>query len=80
MNGPGQRIDTRVYFDIMQEDGETILLFKHCGWREEEEIEFMHHGTSWATCLIVLRNCLMAAREDHLDRATVVSAGGLNRL
>jgi uncharacterized protein YndB with AHSA1/START domain len=29
--GPQQWIYTRVYFDIMQEEGETILLIKHCG-------------------------------------------------
>ena len=52
--GPDQWIDTRVYFDIVQEDGETILLFKHCGWREETE--FMHHcSTSWASFLIGLK-------------------------
>jgi uncharacterized protein YndB with AHSA1/START domain len=55
--GPEQWIDTRVYFDIMQEEGETILLFKHCGWREETE--YMHHrSTSWASFLIGLKELL----------------------
>ena len=54
---PDQWIDTHVYSDIVQENGETELLFKHCGWREEPE--FMHHSrTSWASFLIGLKDLL----------------------
>jgi len=53
--GLDQWIDTRVYFDIVHEDGETVLLFKHCG--RHEEMEFMHHfSTSWAFFLIGLKS------------------------
>ena len=55
--GPEQWVDTRVYFDIIQEEGETILLFKHCGWRDETE--YMHHcSTSWASFLLGLKELL----------------------
>jgi len=52
--GPEEWIDTRIHFDISQQDGETVLLFKHCGWRAE--VEFMHHcSTQWAYFLIGLK-------------------------
>jgi hypothetical protein len=55
--GPAEWIDTHVHFDISHQYGEMVLLFKHCGWREEAE--FMHHcSTQWAYFLIGLKQLL----------------------
>lgn len=57
VNGPKEWIDTHIEFIVTKEDQETILLFRHCGWREE--VEFMHHcSTQWAYFLIGLRKFL----------------------
>ena len=57
VSGPEEWIDTHIQFDISEQDGEAVLLFKHGGWREE--IEFMHHcSTQWAYFLIGLRELL----------------------
>ncbi len=57
VSGPLEWVDTHIEFDISIENGETILLFKHGGWREE--VEFMHHcSTQWAYFLIGLRKFL----------------------
>ena len=41
----------------LAENDETVLLFKHGGWREE--VEFMYHcSTQWAHFLIGLRKFL----------------------
>ncbi len=54
VQGPKEWIDTHIEFDILNEQDEIILLFKHSGWREE--VEFMHHcSTQWAYFLIGLR-------------------------
>lgn len=39
--GPSEWIDTHVQFSISTLDDETVLVFRHCGWRDE--VEFMHH-------------------------------------
>jgi uncharacterized protein YndB with AHSA1/START domain len=55
--GPKEWIDTHISFQIKEEEGEAVLLFKHGGWREENE--FMHHcSTQWAYFLIGLRKLL----------------------
>ena len=55
--GSKEWIDTQIHFAINRQEGETVLLFKHCGWREE--VEFMHHcSTQWAYFLIGLRQLL----------------------
>ena len=57
VQGPKEWIDTHIEFYISTENDETVLLFKHCGWREE--VEFMHHcSTQWAYFLIGLRKFL----------------------
>ena len=54
VSGPEDWIDTNIHFDISHQDGETVLLFKHCGWREETE--FLHHcSTQWTYFLIGLK-------------------------
>jgi uncharacterized protein YndB with AHSA1/START domain len=55
--GPDEWLDTHIEFDLSVVDGETVVLFKHSGWREENE--FMHHcSTQWAYFLIGLKASL----------------------
>jgi uncharacterized protein YndB with AHSA1/START domain len=55
VEGPEEWIGTKVSFDLRQEDGYTIVLFKHQGWKEP--VEFMHHcGTKWAVFLLSLKS------------------------
>jgi hypothetical protein len=57
IQGPKEWIDTHVEFNILKENDESVLLFKHGGWREE--VEFMNHcSTQWAYFLIGLRKYL----------------------
>jgi hypothetical protein len=41
LGDPGEWIGTQVRFELEQEDGFTIVLFRHQGWREP--VEFMYH-------------------------------------
>jgi hypothetical protein len=57
VQGPKEWINKHIEFNISKENEETVLLFKHGGWREE--VEFMHHcSTQWAYFLIGLRKFL----------------------
>ena len=57
VDGPEDWIDTRISFDLKQEDDYTNLLFKHQGWRKP--VEFMHHcSTKWGTFLMSLKSLL----------------------
>jgi uncharacterized protein YndB with AHSA1/START domain len=61
VDGPQDWIDTRVRFDLKQEDDYTIVLFKHEGWRKPSE--FMHHcSTKWGTFLMSLKAMLETGR------------------
>ena len=55
VDGPAEWIGTTIEFSLRQEEGYTIVLFKHAGWREP--VEFMHHcSTKWATFLLSLKS------------------------
>ncbi|WP_199547839.1 SRPBCC domain-containing protein [Streptomyces sp. N35] len=55
VDGPEEWIGTRIAFELKQEDGYTIVLFRHEGWKEPGE--FMHHcSTKWATFLMSLKH------------------------
>jgi len=57
VDGPQEWIDTRISFDLKENDGWTIILFKHEGWKEP--VEFMHHcSTKWAVFLLSLKSLL----------------------
>src|SRR5689334_15534782 len=57
IDGPEEWIGTTVSFDIRQEAGWTIVLFKHAGWKEA--VEFMHHcSTKWGVFLLSLKSLL----------------------
>ncbi|WP_116953594.1 SRPBCC family protein [Jiangella endophytica] len=52
--GPEEWVGTHVRFELKQEDGYTVVLFRHEGWREP--VEFMYHcSTKWATFLMSLK-------------------------
>jgi len=55
VDGPAEWIGTKVSFDLKQDDGYTVVLFKHQGWKEP--VEFMHHcSTKWAAFLLSLKS------------------------
>jgi uncharacterized protein YndB with AHSA1/START domain len=55
IDGPEEWVGTRISWDLKQEDGYTIVLFKHQGWREPGE--FMHHcSTKWGSFLMSLKS------------------------
>jgi uncharacterized protein YndB with AHSA1/START domain len=57
IDGPEEWIGTKVSFDLKQNDGWTIVLFRHAGWKEA--VEFMHHcSTKWAVFLLSLKSLL----------------------
>ena len=54
VDGPAEWIGTNVHWDLRQDGDDTIVMFKHEGWREP--VEFMHHcSTKWATYLVSLK-------------------------
>jgi uncharacterized protein YndB with AHSA1/START domain len=57
VDGPQEWVGTEIRFDLTQEDGFTILQFRHGGWKEP--VDFMYHcSTKWATFLMSLKNVL----------------------
>lgn len=57
VDGPQEWIGTKVSWQLKQEDGYTIILFRHLGWKEP--VEFMHHcSTKWAVFLMSLKSFL----------------------
>ena len=59
--GPPEWVGTDIEFRLSREDGYTIVLFGHRGWRESAE--FMAHcSTKWATFLLSLRELVESGR------------------
>ena len=57
VEGPEEWIGTQVRFELSQEDGFTIVLFRHEGWKEP--VEFMYHcSTKWGTFLMSLKQMI----------------------
>ena len=57
VDGPEEWIGTQVRFELSQEDGFTIVLFRHEGWKEP--VEFMYHcSTKWGTFLMSLKQMI----------------------
>jgi uncharacterized protein YndB with AHSA1/START domain len=55
VEGPAEWIGTTIRFELKQEDGYAIVLFKHQGWKEP--VEFMHHcSTKWAIFMMSLKS------------------------
>jgi uncharacterized protein YndB with AHSA1/START domain len=54
VDGPADWVGTTIGWKLRQEGGDTIVLFKHEGWREPTE--FMHQcSTKWALFLMSLK-------------------------
>ena len=54
-SGPAEWVGTELSFTLAEQDGMTIVLFAHRGWREE--VEFMAHcSMKWAMFLLSLRD------------------------
>ena len=54
VDGPSEWIGTAITFDLSQQDGQTLIIFGHRGWREA--IEFTAHcSMKWAVFLLSLR-------------------------
>jgi uncharacterized protein YndB with AHSA1/START domain len=71
-DGPDEWIGTHVSFDLKQDDGYTVVLFKHEGWREP--VEFMAHcSTRWATYLMSLKQFAETGTGDPHPREVNVS-------
>ena len=54
VEGPKEWIGTRICFDLSSEDGFTVILFRHEGWKEA--VPFMSHcSTKWGSFLMSLK-------------------------
>ncbi len=54
VEGPDEWLGTHIGFELAQEDGYTIVMFRHSGWRDL--VPFMYHcSTKWATFLLSLQ-------------------------
>ncbi len=57
VDGPEDWVGTKIGFDLKEDNGSTVILFKHQDWKEASE--FMHHcSTKWATFLMSLKSLL----------------------
>ena len=55
VDGPAEWIDTKVSFELKQDEDYSIVLFEHQGWKEP--VEFMYHcSTKWAIFLMSLKS------------------------
>jgi uncharacterized protein YndB with AHSA1/START domain len=63
VEGPDEWVGTRVRFELKQEEGYTIVLFRHEGW--SEPVEFMYHcSTKWATFLMSLKRLIETGKGE----------------
>ncbi|MEU6810134.1 SRPBCC domain-containing protein [Streptomyces sp. NPDC046831] len=67
VDGPEEWIGTRISFELKREDGFTIVLFRHEGWKEP--VEFMYHcSTKWATFLLSLKRLVETGERTRAAR------------
>lgn len=55
LSGPADWVGSMLSFSLAEQDGMTIVLFAHRGWREETE-SMAHCSTKWAVFLLSLRD------------------------
>jgi hypothetical protein len=54
VNGAKEWIGTELSFELKEQNGATVLLFAHRGWKEQ--VEFMRYrSTKWGTYLLGLK-------------------------
>ena len=71
-DGPEEWIGTTVEFELSQEDGFTIVLFRHEGWREP--VAFMSHcSTKWATFLMSLKQLVETGKGEPAPHDVQIS-------
>ena len=57
VGGPDEWIGTTIDWRLRQDGEQTIVMFKHEGWKEP--VEFMHHcSTKWGTYLMSLKSLI----------------------
>ncbi|MFC8721335.1 SRPBCC domain-containing protein [Kitasatospora sp. NPDC057198] len=72
VDGPEEWIGTRIVFELKREDGWTIVLFRHEGWREP--VEFMSHcSTKWAVYLLSLKKLVETGAGEPSPRDVRIS-------
>ncbi|MEJ3742858.1 SRPBCC domain-containing protein [Actinomycetes bacterium KLBMP 9797] len=72
VDGPAEWIGTQVRFELKQEDGFTIVLFRHEGWKEQ--VEFMNHcSTKWATFLMSLKKLVETGKGEPAPHDVQIS-------
>lgn len=73
--GPAEWLGTDVEFALSQQDGQTIVMFGHRGWRDAGPGgEFMAHcSTKWATFLLSLRDWVETGRGQPAPRDLKIS-------
>ncbi|HEU5355542.1 MAG TPA: SRPBCC domain-containing protein [Actinocrinis sp.] len=72
VDGPAEWIGTRVRFELKQEQGYTIVLFRHEGW--SEPVEFMYHcSTKWATFLMSLKRLVETGKGEPAPNDVQIS-------
>ncbi|MFJ9542815.1 SRPBCC domain-containing protein [Streptomyces sp. NPDC101225] len=72
VDGPEEWIGTQVHFDLKQQDGFTIVLFRHEGWKEP--VEFMYHcSTKWAIFLMSLKRLIETGKGEPAPRDVQIS-------
>jgi uncharacterized protein YndB with AHSA1/START domain len=73
--GPDEWVDAPITFDLRVEDGETVVLFEHGGWRTP--VEFMNHcSTAWAYYLLSLKHALEGGTATPFPENEKISSWG----
>ncbi len=69
--GAEEWIGTLITFDIRNDGGWTVVLFKHEGWAEP--VEFMHHcSTKWGVFMLSLKQYLETGTGSPTPRDTLI--------
>jgi uncharacterized protein YndB with AHSA1/START domain len=72
VEGPKEWIGTKISWELKQEDGFSIIMFKHQDWKEPGE--FMHHcSTKWAIFLMSLKSLLETQKGAPSPHDTKIS-------
>ena len=73
VDGPDEWIGTRIDFDLREDEGGTVVMFKHQDWKEP--VEFMHHcSTKWAMFLMSLKSLVESGEGAPWPRDVKVDA------
>src|SRR5215207_3539785 len=72
VDGPEEWVGTQIGFELKEEDGFTIVLFSHQGWKEP--VEFMYHcSTKWATFLMSLKELIETGKGEPAPNDVKIS-------